>query len=217
MYVGRIVAAGLTAQNKLAVMYRVSSRSYPSRTILPIGEALAVVPKPGFEADVFKSPFIAYNCLRKNGRYAVVGNGTQVDPVFEKLETGMSVRDALISVLYGLDYEHDERATPRIVAVVDRNSREVALAVIRPDGLEVKILELGPGQYLYLSTYEHNGISIAQGGDGFEIGSAEDGCAFVMAKGVFAGLTHPIASAAAFESDTGFDTACLAVSPVPQS
>ena len=104
MYVGRIVSAGLTQDNRLCVMYRVSSRSYPNRVIKELSGALAVLPAEGFESDIYRSPYISYNCLRHNQRYAVVGNGTQADPVFEKLEAGMSMRDSLIAVLFGMDY-----------------------------------------------------------------------------------------------------------------
>ena len=94
MYVGRIVAIGKTGEDRLAAMYRVSARSYPNRQIRKIGQAIAVVPKEGFESDIHKNPYIAYNCLRLVGGYAVVGNGTHTDPIAEKLETGMRMRDA---------------------------------------------------------------------------------------------------------------------------
>jgi len=49
---------------------------------------------------------------------AVCGGGQRytIDPIIEKLETGMSSRDALVSVLFGLDYEHDHLKTPRIAS-----------------------------------------------------------------------------------------------------
>ena len=207
MYVGRIVAVGLTVQKQVVAMYRVSSRSFPNRKIQIIGEAVAVVPKSGFESDIYSSPYIAYNCLRKNSQYVVVGNGTQADPVFEKLETGMSIRDSIISVLFGMDFEHDKLSTPRIVGVADKESKVFGLGVIRRDGIEVKTFELNAGQYVYISTYEHNSISLDQGENKFDVASANQACEFVHNQGLFFGLSNPISSVAAFESAEGFETA----------
>ncbi len=88
MYVGRIVSVGLTISNRLCLMYRVSSRSFPNRVIKDIKGALAVIPSPGSETDIYQNPYISYNCLRHNSEFAVVGNGTHTDPIFEKLEPG---------------------------------------------------------------------------------------------------------------------------------
>ena len=64
MYVGRIVAVGRTPEGRNAVMYRVSSRSFPNRRTVQTPVALAVVPREGHEGDLAKNPYIAYNCLR---------------------------------------------------------------------------------------------------------------------------------------------------------
>jgi IMP cyclohydrolase len=63
MYIGRIVAVGMTKSSKLVALYRVSSRSFPNRQTRMIGQAVAIVPKEGFESDIYKNPYIAYNCL----------------------------------------------------------------------------------------------------------------------------------------------------------
>jgi IMP cyclohydrolase len=137
MYIGRIVSVGLTENEKLCVMYRVSSRSFPNRVISELNDALAVLPAEGHQQDIYNNPFISYNCLRHDERYAVVGNGTHADPVFEKLQSGMRPRDTLASVLLAMDYEHDKLSTPRIAAVADKTRRLAALGVIRQDGIEV--------------------------------------------------------------------------------
>ena len=120
MYVGRIVAIGKTKEDKLAVLYRVSSRSFPNREARINGTAVSIVPKEGFESDIYANPYISYNCLRLAGDCAVAGNGSHTDPIAEKLIAGVSMRDAMISVLSGMDYEHDDYQTPRIAAAVDR-------------------------------------------------------------------------------------------------
>ena len=112
MYVGRIVAVGMTKAGQLAAMYRVSSRSFPNREAKVLDKAIAVLPKAGFEDDIHRNPYIAYNCLRLVGPYAVATNGSHTDPVTEKLAAGMNMRDALVAGLFGMDYEHDTLNTP---------------------------------------------------------------------------------------------------------
>lgn len=204
MYVGRIVAIGKTKADRLVTMYRVSARSFPNRQAKMIGQAVAIVPKEGFESDIRNNPFTNYNCLRLVGDYAVVGNGTQTDPLAEKLETGMRMRDALITVLYGMDYEHDQYNTPRIVAVADLKSRFCALGIVRDDALLVQELEVGQGQAFYVATYEHNYPGEDFYDSEFHVTDAEEACDYVLGQGVFSDLERPISAVCAFETDTGF-------------
>jgi IMP cyclohydrolase len=100
---------------------------------------------------------VPYNCLRVvSSRCAVVDNGTHVDPISEKLEAGMRMRDAVISVLFGIDYEHDTLNTPRIVGVVDKQSCQCTLGIIRHDELFVQEMNIGNGEAFYIATYKHN-------------------------------------------------------------
>ena len=77
MYVGRIVAIGRTPQGTGAAMYRVSSRSFPNRmsVINPQTHSVSIVPKPGFESDLSRNPYIAYNCLRQANGMGKQGTG----------------------------------------------------------------------------------------------------------------------------------------------
>ena len=52
MYVGRIVAVGRTPNGNNAVMYRVSSRSFPNRRTVRTPRGLAIVPREGHESDL---------------------------------------------------------------------------------------------------------------------------------------------------------------------
>ena len=106
MYVGRMVAVGRNRQGRLAVLYRVSSRSFPNREAQIKEGAVAIVPKKGAKDDVFKNPYIAYNCLRIAGRTAVASNGSQTDPIAEKIAAGMPLRDALATTLWVLDFDY---------------------------------------------------------------------------------------------------------------
>ncbi len=207
MYVGRIVAVGKNKYGKLTAMYRVSSRSFPNRQSKQIGETIAIVPKEGFEQDIYKNPYISYHCLRLSENYAVVANGTHTDPIAEKLSGGMSVRDAMITVLHGMDYEHDSYNTPRITAVIDTEAQTGTLGIIRHDGIFVKSFVLKAGQAYYVATYEQNYPSEEFKDKDFHVDNADEACNYILGQGVFADLERPISAACAIEAEAGFSIA----------
>jgi IMP cyclohydrolase len=135
----------------------------------------------------------------------VVGNGTHTDPIFEKLESGMNIRDSLISCLFGMDYEHDDYSTPRIAAVASKNTKTSALGIIRADGIEVKLFKLEPGTYQYISTYERNHISPDYSGKGLDPSTVDDTSQFIIDQGEFSKFINPVSSASALETETGFE------------
>jgi IMP cyclohydrolase len=143
MYVGRLLVAtpGLAA-------YRVSSRSFPNRRVVERDDALTVAPTP--DAPETENPYVSYNCVRSAGAGAVVGNGSHVDPVAEKIDLGYPARDALVTALHALDFEKDDYDTPRIAAVVDDDSAHVG--VVRRDALVVEAVE----EPTLVATYEEN-------------------------------------------------------------
>ena len=205
MYIGRIVAVGMTSSGKPAAMYRVSSRSFPNRRAVRNGDQLAVIPREGCEADLAKNPYISYNCLRLAGEWAVATNGSQTDPITEKIAAGMPVRDAIALGLLALDYEHDSLDTPRIVAVAHKCEPVGFLGIIRRDVLLVREIALKDGEAFYLSTYEkncpcdknHEGCFIAQ--------TADEATQFVIDGGVFAEFTNPVTACAAVAAKGGFE------------
>ena len=207
MYVGRIVAIGKTKAGKLVAMYRVSSRSFPNREAKVIGKSIAVVPRNGFESDIYKNPYISYNCLRIIENYAVVSNGSHTDPIAEKLGSGMRMRDSMVSTFSGLDYEHDELKTPRIAAIADKSSGICALGIIRSDALIVKELNPEKGEAFYLATYEHNEPNKEYRDAGFDVSSAEEACDYILGKGIFTSLERPILAVCAMEEPAGFSIA----------
>lgn len=210
MYVGRIVAVGRTRTGNLAAMYRVSSRSFPNRMAVAREDAVSIVPKPGSEQDVLRNPYIAYNCLRISGSRAVAGNGAQTDPVAEKLASGMGIRDALVSVLHALDFEHDDYDTPRIAAVVDNISNEAYLGIVRRDAILVRSFELEPGRAFYVCTYEHDAPLEQYSDSCFDAETAADACKYMLGRGVFARLERPITAVCALGSaEGGYETAML--------
>ena len=206
MYVGRIVAVGRTPEGKNAVMYRVSSRSFPNRRTVETPRALAVVPREGHEADLSKNPYIAYNCLRLAGEVAVATNGAQTDPIAEKVAAGMTVRDAMVQALITLDYEKDDYDTPRIAVAVARGADEGWAGIVRRDGLHVRSFPLEAGRCFYFATYEVNDPRTEYAGP-FEATTAEEAAQWVVSGGAFADLEKPVCAAAAVSGRAGFATA----------
>lgn len=206
MYVGRIVSVVQTADGQFGAVYRVSSRSFPNRTAVAGENKVSIVPKAGHEGDIHKNPYIAYNCVQVvcGGAVAVVTNGSQTDPIAEKIAQGMPVRDALALTSLALDYEKDAYNTPRISAVADTRDRTAWLSVVRHDGVEVRQMPLAPGRFFYVATYEENSIALSQSGD-YDATNTQEACAFILGKGVFAERTNPVTAVAALSNGSGFD------------
>ncbi len=208
MYIGRIVSVAQTPDGRLCALYRVSSRSFPNRTAVAGENKVSIIPKPGFESDIHKNPYIAYNCVRivRNGAVAVVTNGSQTDPIAEKIDMGMPIRDALVLSSLALDYEKDSYNTPRVSAVADRSDGSGWLAIVRHDGLEVRKMPLTPGVFFHVATYEENHVSESQTG-AFDAANAEEACDFILGKGLFAQREIPVTAVAAVV-DHGRFTLC---------
>lgn len=206
MYIGRIVSVVKTPEGKLGAVYRVSSRSFPNRTAVPGENKVSIVPKKGHEGDIHKNPYIAYNCVQVicGGQVAVVTNGSQTDPIAEKIAQGLPVRDALALTSLALDYEKDAYNTPRISAVADTRDDSAWLATVREDGLEVRKVPLETGKFYYVATYEENTITESQSG-AYEANNVEDACAFILGGGVFAEREKPVTAVAALDNGAGFD------------
>jgi IMP cyclohydrolase len=196
VYVGRIVAIARSVSGANAVLYRVSSRSFPNRAAVERNGRIAIVPRPGHEADLLASPYISYTCLRIAGDWAVASNGHHTDPIAEKLGDGVPIRDALAGTLLALDYERDDLRTPRIAAAVPLRGDRGWLAIVRHDGLEVKELELAAGRAVYLATYGANEIRDDRR-LAFDAKDAPGAARVAVAGAGFAELEKPVTSAAA--------------------
>jgi IMP cyclohydrolase len=140
MYVGRFVIVGPSV-----AAYRVSSRSFPNRKIIGREGDLTVVPTE--EAAETDNPYVSYNCVRTAGDAVVVGNGSHVDPITEKLQLGYPARDALAESLLAMDYEKDDYDTPRIAGVV---GDDAYIGTVRKDALVVEQVE----EPTLVATYE---------------------------------------------------------------
>jgi len=144
MYIGRFVVVGPDV-----AAYRVSSRSFPNRKIIERDGSLTVVPTE--DAPGTDNPYVSYNCVRtaNDGETAILGNGSHVDPITEKVERGYPARDALAEALLALDYEKDDYNTPRVAGVVGERA---FIGTVREDAVLVREVT----EPTLVATYEEN-------------------------------------------------------------
>lgn len=208
MYVGRIVMVGRTTEGQNVAAYRVSSRSFPNREtrLNEAARSISVMPKPGFESDLAKNSYIAYNCVRMAKDWAIVSNGSHTDPIAEKVLAGMPVRDALTLGLLAMDYEKDHLNTPRIVAAVPIEGDTGFLGIVRHDAVLVMPVTLKAGEISYVATYEHN-VPGLYTGSGYSALDAVEACDYIWNGGCFADLEKPVTAAAAVADKEGFSFA----------
>ena len=193
MYLGRIISAGKTEDGKPYVAYRVSSRSFPNRQVKVLEDEAAIIPKEGFEKDIFKNSYIAYDCVKTVGDIAIISNGSQTNPIADKISIGMNIRDAMAYSLITLDYEKDDYNTPRIAAVVNGNEDEFEAYIGIVTDSKVLVEKIEDGKAQFISTYEKNTPEDV-------IYSAEDSdaaCKFIFDEGAFAEFENPVCSVVA--------------------
>jgi len=188
MYVGRFV---VVAPDVAA--YRVSSRSFPNRRLRDRGDTLTVEPTP--DAPETENPYVEYNGLRvsESGDAAVLGNGSHVDPIVEKLELGYPARDALANALLALDYERDDYDTPRLAGVLDSDGAWVG--IVRSDALLVQSVE----EPTLVATYEK------QRPEPFDFDATTAADAATAAYEL--PFEHAVCAAGLERADAGFETA----------
>ena len=195
MYTGRILSTGMNCDGKPFIAYRVSSRSFPNRQCLKFEKRASIVPKEGFEKDIFENPYITYNCIRIVDDIAIVSNGSQTDVIADKIALGMNLRDAMAFSLLAMDYEKDSYNTPRIAAVVtastDEEEYECYIGIVN-DG---KILDerVPYGKAAFISTY---GSQVPDEVD-FDATTADGAAKFIFDEGTFANYEKPVTSSAA--------------------
>ena len=190
MYLGRIISIGSNDNGSYA-SYRVSSRSFPNRKSVVNDEKVAIVPTEGSEGDIFKNPYISYNCIDIVDDICGISNGSHTDIIAGKIREGMNVRDALALTLLTMDYEKYDYNTPRIAGAINFEG-EGYIAIVRDDGLEVK--KVNPGECYYVSTYEHNSPRSVD----YVAADSMEATEFIYGGGIFEEFTHPVTSCAAF-------------------
>ena len=186
MYIGRfvVVAPGIGA-------YRVSSRSFPNRQVVDRGGVLTVGPTA--DAEETDNPYVSYNCVRGAGDGVVLGNGSHVDPIAEKVDMGYPARDALANALLALDFEKDAYDTPRVAGVV--TAEDAVVGIVRRDALLVQRVE----EPTLVATYEKDSPTSFD----FTTETADD-----AARDAYdLDFEHPVCAAAARVTETGVETA----------
>ncbi len=194
MYLGRILALGMNTEGNPFVAYRVSSRHFPNRQVKVFSNEAAIIPKEGFETDIFENAYIAYNCIRIVDDLIVVSNGSHTDVIADKLAVGMNIRDALAYSLLTMDYEKDDYNTPRIAGVVTSSSAEgeyeAYIGIVTDSKIRVEKLEYGTAAYI--SVYECQEPHIVE----FKAGNSEDAAHYIFDEGEFAEFENPVNSVA---------------------
>ncbi len=148
MYVGRFVVIGPDIG-----AYRVSSRSFPNREAVERDGVVTVRPTP--DAPETDNPYVEYNAVRVTDNGVVLGNGSHVDPIAEKLELGYPARDAVAEPLLALDFEKDDYDTPRIAGIVgldDDPTGDAVIGTVRRDALLVEAVD----EPTLVATYEED-------------------------------------------------------------
>ena len=195
MYTGRILSTGMNCDGKPFVAYRVSSRSFPNRRCLKFENRAAVVPKEGFEKDIYENTYITYNCIRIVDDIAIVSNGSQTDVIADKIALGMNMRDAMAYSLLTMDYEKDDYNTPRIAAVVsssaDEDEYDCYIGIVNDKKILVE--EVPFGEAAFISTY---GSQVHDFVD-FEAKTSAEAAKFIFDEGTFANYEKPVTSCAA--------------------
>lgn len=198
MYCGRVVAVGLGPDGRPFVGYRISSRSFPNREIQLELHGARAIPRPGFEDDLKRNPFISYRCLRELPSAVLAANGAQLDPIAVKVERGMSVKDAMVLGLLTCDYEGDAFDTPRIVAAVDQGWGH--LGIVTRDTLEVVRFPLSAGVCRLVATNE---LTRASGEESaFAAKTAEEAARYLVEGGIFGQMTNAVATVAWLGGET---------------
>ena len=194
MYLGRIISVG-SNENGSYASYRVSSRSFPNRKSVVNDNKVAIIPTEGSEGDIYKNPYISYNCIDIiDDEICVITNGSHTDIIAGKIREGMNMRDSIALTLLTMDYEKDDYNTPRIAGAIDLSGNGY-IGIVTDSGIEVK--KVNPNEAYYVSTYEHNSPRSVD----YPASNAKEATEYIFGEGVFSEFTHPVTSCAAFAKD----------------
>lgn len=171
--------------------YRVNSRSFKNRVLKIDTGKVGVVPASRDSAD-FENPYVTYNCCRRNQTLCVVSNGAQTDPIFEKGVRGASPRDAIASVLLGMDYEFDGHDTPRIVLYANADSGALYFGIVTNGSIQVEKVEPKAGELLLVSTNEYNYIDRNRRFSGYAAASLDLAMGYLESGPIFRQHEHGV-------------------------
>ena len=155
----------------------------------------AIVPKEGFEKDIYENTYITYNCIRIVRDMAIVSNGAHTDVIADKISLGMNIKDAIAYSLLTMDYEKDDYHTPRIAGVVTSTNKKDEYGCYIGIANDKKLLvEAVPyGEAVFISTYGSQVHDVVE----FDAKTAAESAKFIFDEGTFANYKKPVTSGAA--------------------
>jgi IMP cyclohydrolase len=186
-----MLACGRDPGGSVYLHYRVNSRSFKNRVLKIDAGKVGVLPASRDSVD-FENPYVTYNCCRKNETLCVLSNGAQTDPIFEKCARGQSPRDAIASVLLGMDYEFDGHDTPRIALYASADGGTLYFGIVTKSSLQVERVDPKPGELLLVSTNEHNHIDRNRRFSGYAAGSLEAAASYLESGPIFRSHEHGV-------------------------
>ncbi len=193
MYLGRIISIG-SNENGAIASYRVSSRSFPNRKAVVNDKKVAIIPTEGSEDDIYKNPYISYNCVDIVDDICVITNGAHTDIIAGKIRDGMNMKDALALSLLAMDYEKDDYNTPRIGGTINLDC-EGYIGIVTDSGIEVK--KVNANEAYYVSVYEHTTPQKVE----YNVSNAKEAAEYIYDQGAFSEFTNPVTSCAVFGKD----------------
>ena len=169
------------------------------------------MPRSGSPDAASDSPYIDYEAVIWDECFIVVSNGTHTRPIFERLKAGNAPRDAVASVLMGLDRELTSTIPPAFMVSSSVASDSLWLGSITANSVAVVPITVTAGQMAYATTYEYPLPSSSQFDAAFDPQQAAEICRHVVKGLIFAGFDKPICAAAAVAQEGGVEVATLNV------
>lgn len=202
IYTGRTLAFARTLNETSVLMYRVNSRSFSDRVARGHSGRVTIQPKERTE-KYENSIYVEYNCARFDRQFSVLSNGAHTDPIYEKCVRGMSPRDALISVLHGMDYEFDAQGTPRIAIVAPIGSSQIWAGFVSAHRFEVRSYEPARGEMWAFATNHLNRLPDEPMAHGFDVSTIDDALDYACSGPGFAEQQAGVVALAAVEAENG--------------
>lgn len=123
-YVGRFILAGKAKNGENVLAYLISGRSENSRNRIFVKDDTRVYTKAFDESKMTDPTLIIYNAKRVLDDKIILTNGDQTDTIYDYLESGKSLSDALIT----REFENDPPIyTSRISSVMENDNYSLSI------------------------------------------------------------------------------------------
>ena len=151
-YPGRILVGGTLENGRPFALYLISARSEKSKNRVIAKEDGVVKTKLYKEGE--EDNLIIYQVAKENSKIRVFSNGIQTEGIFNKLDSGSTLLEALDE----FSYEPDSLSTPRIALLENLEDGEYELGIVKKgeDGSAKRITwhyTSTPGYGHIISTY----------------------------------------------------------------